>query len=179
MVDFVSLKYLEWSFRSSKWSSGTVFTFTRSKWFLSQAYCRWFELDLAYKWTQKKIQRRLWKMETQFIVCDFRFDHFFKPIFDWFFLAFSVLNLIYFHRLAEALHLFLLLWFYCTLTVRESILVVNGSRIRGWWVMHHYISAFLVGVHIIWPTASDGYDRFRNLTVWFSLLVSLVQVNWF
>jgi len=90
-------------------------------------------------------------------------------------LAFSVLNLIYFHRLAEALHLFLLLWFYCTLTVRESILVVNGSRIRGWWVMHHYISAFLVGVHIIWPTASDGYDRFRNLTVWFSLLVSLVQ----
>ena len=95
----------------------------------------------------------------------------------WFLLAFSVLNLIYFHRLAEALHLFLLLWFYCTLTVRESILVVNGSRIRGWWVMHHYISAFLVGVHIIWPTASDGYDRFRNLTVWFSLLVSLVQVN--
>ena len=115
-------------------------------------------------------------METQFIVCDFRFDHFLN-LFLTDFLAFSVLNLIYFHRLAEALHLFLLLWFYCTLTVRESILVVNGSRIRGWWVMHHYISAFLVGVHIIWPTASDGYDRFRNLTVWFSLLVSLVQVN--
>lgn len=120
-------------------------------------------------------------MEAQFIVCDFRFDHFFSifltDLFDRFFSAFSVLNLIYFHRLAEALHLFLLLWFYCTLTVRESILVVNGSRIRGWWVMHHYISAFLVGVHIIWPTASDGYDRFRNLTVWFSLLVSLVQVD--
>ena len=118
-------------------------------------------------------------MEAQFIVCDFRFDHFFFQIYFLtdFCSAFSVLNLIYFHRLAEALHLFLLLWFYCTLTVRESILVVNGSRIRGWWVMHHYISAFLVGVHIIWPTASDGYDRFRNLTVWFSLLVSLVQVD--
>ena len=80
LVDFVPLKYLEWSFRSSKWSSGTVFTFTRSKWFLSQAYCRWFEFDLAYKWTQKKIQRRLWKMETQFIVCNFRFDHFLKNL---------------------------------------------------------------------------------------------------
>ena len=119
-------------------------------------------------------------MEAQFIICDFRFDFFFVKNYSkkTYFLAFSVLNLIYFHRLAEALHLFLLLWFYCTLTVRESILVVNGSRIRGWWVMHHYISAFLVGVHIIWPTASDGYDRFRNLTVWFSLLVSLVQVDY-
>ena len=54
--------------------------------------------------------------------------------------GFSIFNLVFSHRFPEALHLFLLLWFYCTLTVRESILIVNGSRIRGWWVMHHYIS---------------------------------------
>jgi len=90
-------------------------------------------------------------------------------------LGFSIFNLIYSHRFPEALHLFLLLWFYCTLTVRESILTVNGSRIRGWWVAHHYVSAFLVGVHIIWPTASEGYDEFRSQTAWFSLVVSLVQ----
>ena len=38
-------------------------------------------------------------------------------------------------------------------------------------------SAFLVGVHIIWPTASEGYDEFRSQTAWFSLVVSLVQVH--
>jgi len=41
--------------------------------------------------------------------------------------------------------------------------------------MHHYISAFLVGIHIIWPTSSPGYDDFRNYTVWLSLIVTLVQ----
>ena len=129
------------------------------------------ELKRKYKEDYEK-----WKLNLSFAILGL-IIFFSNLLFDRFFSAFSVLNLIYFHRLAEALHLFLLLWFYCTLTVRESILVVNGSRIRGWWVMHHYISAFLVGVHIIWPTASDGYDRFRNLTVWFSLLVSLVQVD--
>ena len=43
----------------------------------------------------------------------------------------------------------------------------------------NYFSAFLVGVHIIWPTASPGYDDFRTQTIWFSLLVSLVQVSSF
>merc|ERR1712130_770917 len=91
-------------------------------------------------------------------------------------LAFSVFNLVFHHRFTDALHSFLLLWFYCTLTVRESILIVNGSRIRGWWVAHHYISAFLVGIHILWPADAQGYDKFRAKFVLFSLTVSLVQV---
>ena len=81
------------------------------------------------------------------------------------------------HRFTDALHSFLLLWFYCTLTVRESILIVNGSRIRGWWVAHHYVSAFLVGIHILWPADATGYMGFRIKFVLFSLTVSLVQVS--
>lgn len=90
--------------------------------------------------------------------------------------AFSLFNLFFHHRFTDALHSFLLLWFYCTLTVRESILIVNGSRIRGWWVMHHYISAFLVGIHILWPADAPGYMNFRTKFVTFSLTVSLVQM---
>ncbi|CAG5112286.1 Oidioi.mRNA.OKI2018_I69.chr2.g6514.t2.cds [Oikopleura dioica] len=89
---------------------------------------------------------------------------------------FSVFNLIFSHRLTDALHYFLILWFYCTLTIRESILVANGSRIRGWWVSHHYVSAFLTGIHILWPADAHEYMRFRTKFVVLSLMISLVQI---
>ncbi|KAL1232385.1 Transmembrane protein [Trichinella spiralis] len=41
----------------------------------------------------------------------------------------------------DAAYNFFLVWYYCTLTIRESILRCNGSRIKGWWLFHHYASA--------------------------------------
>ncbi|XP_077995623.1 transmembrane protein 120A-like isoform X2 [Glandiceps talaboti] len=78
-------------------------------------------------------------------------------------------------RFSDALYHFLLLWYYCTVTIRETILRHNGSRIRGWWVFHHYISCVLSGVLLIWP---DGhvYQLFRNQFMTFSLYLSVVQV---
>ncbi|XP_048677945.1 transmembrane protein 120B isoform X4 [Caretta caretta] len=69
---------------------------------------------------------------------------------------------------------FLLVWYYCTLTIRESILINNGSRIKGWWVSHHYVSTFLSGVMLTWP---DGlmYQMFRNQFLAFSIFQSCVQ----
>ncbi|XP_030009779.1 transmembrane protein 120A-A isoform X3 [Sphaeramia orbicularis] len=54
------------------------------------------------------------------------------------------------YRALDALFNFLLVWYYCTLTIRESILISNGSRIKGWWVFHHYVSTFLSGVMLTW-----------------------------
>lgn len=53
-------------------------------------------------------------------------------------------------RVTDAAFNFLLVWYYCTLTIRESILINNGSRIKGWWVFHHYVSTFLSGVMLTW-----------------------------
>uniref|UniRef100_A0A672K3J4 Transmembrane protein 120B n=1 Tax=Sinocyclocheilus grahami TaxID=75366 RepID=A0A672K3J4_SINGR len=50
------------------------------------------------------------------------------------------------YRVTDEIFNFLLVWYYCTLTIRESILMSNGSRIKGWWVSHHYVSTFLSGV---------------------------------
>ena len=33
-------------------------------------------------------------------------------------------------RVLDLVIMFLIVWYYCTLTVRESILIVNGSRIK-------------------------------------------------
>ncbi|XP_068565333.1 ion channel TACAN-like [Cebidichthys violaceus] len=78
------------------------------------------------------------------------------------------------YRFLDAILNFLLVWYYCTLTIRESILIANGSRIKGWWVFHHYISAFLSGVMLTWP---DGnlYKIFRNQFLAYSLYQSFVQ----
>ncbi|KAJ0063516.1 hypothetical protein NL108_002746, partial [Boleophthalmus pectinirostris] len=78
------------------------------------------------------------------------------------------------YRFVDAILNFLLVWYYCTLTIRESILITNGSRIKGWWVFHHYISAFLSGVMLTWP---DGelYKVFRNQFLAYCLYQSFVQ----
>ncbi|XP_031751788.1 transmembrane protein 120A isoform X2 [Xenopus tropicalis] len=77
-------------------------------------------------------------------------------------------------KVTDAVFNFLLVWYYCTLTIRESILINNGSRIKGWWVLNHYISTFLSGVMLTWP---DGlmYQMFRNQFLSFSMYQSFVQ----
>lgn len=78
-------------------------------------------------------------------------------------------------RVLDALFHFLLVWYYCTLTIRESILRCNGSRIKGWWLAHHYFSAILCGILLTWP---DGacYQSFRSQFLIFSLYLSVVQL---
>ncbi|XP_054610830.1 ion channel TACAN isoform X1 [Dunckerocampus dactyliophorus] len=74
----------------------------------------------------------------------------------------------------DAMFNFLLVWYYCTLTIRESILINNGSRIRGWWVFHHYVSTFLSGVMLTWPEGTL-YQMFRNQFLSYCLYQSFVQ----
>uniref|UniRef100_A0AAY4AWR6 Transmembrane protein 120B n=1 Tax=Denticeps clupeoides TaxID=299321 RepID=A0AAY4AWR6_9TELE len=72
------------------------------------------------------------------------------------------------YRVTDEIFNFLLVWYYCTLTIRESILISNGSRIKGWWVSHHYVSTFLSGVMLTWPEGTM-YQMFRNQFLAFSI----------
>lgn len=78
-------------------------------------------------------------------------------------------------RITDALFHALLLWYYSTLTLQEHILIANGSRIKGWWVAHHYVSIILSGLLLIWP---DGtvYQLFRKQFFYFSLYLAFVQL---
>lgn len=70
---------------------------------------------------------------------------------------------------------FLLVWYYCTLTIRESILIANGSNIQFWWRLHHFISTVCSSIMLIW-TSTQSYKLFRQQHYLFSLYISLVQV---
>ncbi|XP_078277785.1 transmembrane protein 120B isoform X2 [Rhinoraja longicauda] len=78
------------------------------------------------------------------------------------------------NRVIDEIFNFLLVWYYCTLTIRESVLISNGSRIKGWWVSHHYVSTFLSGVMLTWPNGLM-YQMFRSQFLAFSIYQSCVQ----
>lgn len=84
----------------------------------------------------------------------------FKLVVTYFILVVSFMDLLFQSRVCDALLHFLLVWYHCTLTIRESILVVNGSRIKGWWRTLHFLTTINAGVMVVWP---DGlmYNRFR------------------
>lgn len=52
-------------------------------------------------------------------------------------------------RIVEGLLEFYLVWFYCNLTMKETILIANGSRIRTWWLIQHYLDTVLYGFLLI------------------------------
>ncbi|XP_044271311.1 transmembrane protein 120 homolog [Tribolium madens] len=88
--------------------------------------------------------------------------------------VFSIVNLLFISRRLERLYLFILVWYYSTLTIRESILRVNGSKIKGWWMVHHYISAITAAILLIWPE-SESWNQFRTQFMIFNAYISVVQ----
>ncbi|TPX34702.1 hypothetical protein SmJEL517_g02678 [Synchytrium microbalum] len=84
---------------------------------------------------------------------------------NWFFLD---------NRVVDALHSFVLLYYYSTVTLRELILLVNGSRIRNWWLMHHVLSVVLMGAIVIWPK-TYCYSSFRTSFLQFSITLGVIQ----
>ncbi|VDK43705.1 unnamed protein product [Anisakis simplex] len=74
----------------------------------------------------------------------------------------------------DAICNFLLVWYYCTLTIRESILKLNGSRMQFWWVAHHYLACAIAGVALTWPDDAC-YKEFRVQSILFTMCIALVQ----
>ncbi|XP_014270315.1 transmembrane protein 120 homolog [Halyomorpha halys] len=86
----------------------------------------------------------------------------------------SVANLCINLRVLELSLMFLLVWYYCTLTIRESILKVNGSKIKGWWRLHHFISTAASAFLLVWPVSSS-WTTFRFQFMVFNVYISVVQ----
>lgn len=98
----------------------------------------------------------------------------FKLIVTTIILILSFLDIVVSYRALDSILHFLQVWYYCTLTIRESILVVNGSRIKGWWRINHFITTVQAGILIVWP---DGlmYDLYRKQFMWYTCYTSFLQ----
>ena len=92
-----------------------------------------------------------------------------------FFLSLCLATFLHVSRLYDIVFSFLLVWFYCTLTIRESILMMNGSKIDSWWRIHHFLSTVANAVLVLW-SSTDSYQYFRQQNYYFNIYVSMVQV---
>lgn len=99
----------------------------------------------------------------------------YKKNFTWLIILASAVILISPGRIFESVFQFLLVFFYSTVTVREHILIVNGSRIRNWWMIHQYLAIGQSLLLFSWPDGTS-YDLFRTQFFIFSLYLGLVQL---
>lgn len=67
-----------------------------------------------------------------------------------------------------------LIWYYCTISIRESILIVNGSRIKGWWRVHHLLSITSSGLFLIWPN-NEPWALFRKQFICYTIYSGFIQ----
>ncbi|KAG5882060.1 hypothetical protein JTB14_007722 [Gonioctena quinquepunctata] len=77
-------------------------------------------------------------------------------------------------RPLDQFYLGFLMWYYCTLSIRESILKVNGSRIKGWWRVHHMLSAVSSGIILVW-SETETWAYFRNQFIWYNIYNCFIQ----
>ncbi|KAK6024202.1 hypothetical protein OSTOST_09992 [Ostertagia ostertagi] len=106
---------------------------------------------------------------------------YFKKDYETFKLRFTIFNLFplaiaYFFpsRPMDAICHFLMVWYYCTLTIRESILIINGSKLGSWWVAHHYLACVIGGVALTWPDDAS-YQVYHTHSLMVSIIFALCQ----
>jgi hypothetical protein len=98
----------------------------------------------------------------------------FKLIVSGLILFVAACDLMFKYRAIDAVLHFLLVWYHCTLTIRESILIVNGSRMKGWWRFVQFVRTVKAGIFIVWP---DGlmYDLFRTQFLTYHCYTTFLQ----
>lgn len=63
---------------------------------------------------------------------------------------YSILSVVILNnKISDAAYSFFMLYYFCTCVLRENILMVNGSKIKMWWLGHHYVSIILSGVILV------------------------------
>ncbi|CAB3402724.1 unnamed protein product [Caenorhabditis bovis] len=87
----------------------------------------------------------------------------------------TAISFLFPYRVLDMILCFVMVWYYCTLTIRESVLCVNGSRIKGWWLTHHYLSCAVPGIILTWKEG-ECYQEFRLYFIAFITYISLVQL---
>lgn len=69
-----------------------------------------------------------------------------------------------------------LLYFYTATALRESVLKVNGSLIRPWWIQHHYWSMAACVLMLSLPADSPAFVQAATRFLWWAMMQAIVIV---
>ncbi|KAI5192430.1 hypothetical protein NEMIN01_2017 [Nematocida minor] len=88
---------------------------------------------------------------------------------------FTLLNLLISQsKIMDTLQILTQMYIYSTLTIREHILINNGSHIKKWWILHHYICIVITGMMLTCP--EESFSLIRTPVLKFLFLLSCSQV---
>uniref|UniRef100_A0AC35TPI5 Transmembrane protein 120 homolog n=1 Tax=Rhabditophanes sp. KR3021 TaxID=114890 RepID=A0AC35TPI5_9BILA len=125
------------------------------------------------------------QVKLKILTSDERYDYKqqyekFKIMLSYVLIGMVVLAYIFPFRAMDALLNFLLVWYYCTLTIREGILSLNGSRIKGWYLLHHYVSCVLAGITLTWRDGAcyHGTRIYLLVLVFYVAAVQIMQYKY-
>jgi hypothetical protein len=69
-----------------------------------------------------------------------------------------------------------LLFFYVAAALRESVLKLNGSHIRPWWIHHHYWAMATAVLMLSLPVDSPSFVRSVTMFLWWAMMQAVVIV---
>jgi hypothetical protein len=99
----------------------------------------------------------------------------FKDRTNYLFFAFVTLQLLFKRVLfLEVIFHIWLLYYYTSLALRENILKVNGSNIKPWWIIHHYLSIITSLAALMLPVAI--YHELVDVFLYFGVFQGVVQM---
>jgi TMPIT-like protein len=91
-------------------------------------------------------------------------------------LAFLMQLLVYItaNRVLEVFNFAILIYCYSTTILRQHILCVNGSRIRSWWTLHHYLVVLMLWIMLVSPS-TPSFKRIMNPFNLFGIYICAVK----
>jgi len=81
--------------------------------------------------------------------------------------------LVFNRKVLDTLQILGYMYIYATITMREHILLNNGSSIKAWWIVHHYMCITLAGVNLTCP--HEVFEKIRRPLLLFLFLLSCAQ----
>ena len=69
-----------------------------------------------------------------------------------------------------------MLFFYIASALRESVLKLNGSNIRPWWIHHHYWASLLCCLLLSLPVDSPTFYKSIHGMLWWPMLQAVVMI---
>mmetsp|Transcript_6251 Transcript_6251/g.17948 ORF Transcript_6251/g.17948 Transcript_6251/m.17948 type:complete len:389 (+) Transcript_6251:300-1466(+) len=72
--------------------------------------------------------------------------------------------------------LLFMLAFFLAMALRESVLKVNGSRIRSWWIQHHYWGIATCMILLMLPVDSPAVQFCVNKFLWWAWWQSFIMI---
>lgn len=69
-----------------------------------------------------------------------------------------------------------MLYFFTGMALRESVLKVNGSRIRAWWIHHHAYAILTVAILLMLPVDSPAVQFTVNKFLWWAWWQAIIMV---